>query len=70
MTATPEVGKPVKRGAGWWVPSGEAGHFVEIRTYKIRCTCLSFVHRRTRLYRGEGKPIQAVHAALKEVMMG
>jgi hypothetical protein len=70
MTATPEVGKPVKRGAGWWVPSGEAGHFVEMRTYKIRCTCLSFVHRRTRLYRGEGKPIQAVHAALKEVMMG
>jgi hypothetical protein len=70
MTATPEVGKPVKRGAGWWVPSGEAGHFVEMRTYKILCTCLSFVHRRTRLYRGEGKPIQAVHAALKEVMMG
>jgi hypothetical protein len=70
MTATPEVGKPVKRGAGWWVPSGEAGHFVEMRTYKIRCTCLSFVHWRTRLYRGEGKPIQAVHAALKEVMMG
>jgi len=21
MTTTPQVGRPVKRGAGWWVPS-------------------------------------------------
>jgi hypothetical protein len=65
-----QVGIPQKRGAGWWVPSGKAGHFVEMRAYKIRCTCLSIVHRRTRLYRCEGKQIQAVHAALQDVMMG
>ena len=43
MTKSPELGKPVKRGAGWFVPSGKVGYFVEwVREGHIgrwRCTC-------------------------------
>jgi predicted nucleic acid-binding Zn finger protein len=69
MTQTPQVGRPVKRGAGWWVPSGMAGigYYVEISKDTVRCTCPSFVWRRTRLPRGECKHIAAVR---KEVTMG
>jgi len=69
MTTTPQVGKPVKRGAGWWVPSatGSWGYFVEISAQTIRCTCPSFVHRRTRLVGRECKHIAAVRWMLKAV---
>jgi hypothetical protein len=29
MTQTPVVGKPEKRGAGWFVPSGQVGYFIQ-----------------------------------------
>jgi hypothetical protein len=62
MTATLHVGKPEKRGAGWWVPSGTTGvgYYVELTKNVVRCTCPSFVWRRTRLPRGECKHIAAV----------
>jgi predicted nucleic acid-binding Zn finger protein len=69
MTVAPQVGKPVKRGAGWWVPSdsGAWGYYVEFGKDTVRCTCPRFVHRRTRLSRGECKHIAAVR---REVTMG
>jgi predicted nucleic acid-binding Zn finger protein len=72
MTQTPQVGKPVKHGAGLWVPSGAAGvgYYVELTRAVARCTCPSFMWRRTTLPRGECKHIAAVRTALKEVSMG
>jgi predicted nucleic acid-binding Zn finger protein len=71
MTQT-QVGTPERRGAGWWVPSGQAGvgYYVEISAHKVRCTCPSFVHRRTRLPQGECKHLAAVRSRLQEVTMG
>jgi SWIM zinc finger len=60
MTQTQQVGRPQKRGAGWFVPSGAVGYFVERREGRWRCTCPSFRWRKTRAC----KHI----AAVKEVM--
>jgi hypothetical protein len=69
MTPVAQVGGPVKRGAGWFVPSamGSWGYFVEMRAQKIRCTYLSFVHRRRRLLGRACKQIVAVRSILQEV---
>jgi predicted nucleic acid-binding Zn finger protein len=68
MTQTPQVGKPVKRGAGWFIPSGATGvvYYVEISKDIVRCTCPSFVWRRTRLPRDECKHIAAVRALVRQ----
>jgi hypothetical protein len=42
MTKTPQVGKPVKRGAGWFVPSRQVGYHVERIEGRWRCCCPSF----------------------------
>ena len=62
MTKTPQLGRPVKRSGGWFVPStsGAWGYYVELNRQAVRCTCPSFVHRRTRLPGGECKHIAAV----------
>jgi hypothetical protein len=64
MTRAPQLGTPQRRGVGWWVPSGAAGvgDYVELTKDVVRCTCPSFVWRRTRLPRGECKHIVAVRA--------
>jgi hypothetical protein len=41
MTRVSQVGKPERRGAGWWVPSGQAGYVVERVDGRWRCTCPS-----------------------------
>jgi hypothetical protein len=46
MTTTPQVGKPEKRGNGWWVPSGVVGYYVERVDGRWRCTCPSARWRR------------------------
>jgi hypothetical protein len=63
ITQAPELGTPVKHGAGWWVPSGQVGYHVECVDGRWRCTCPSFRWRHTR----ECKHIAAVR---KEVSMG
>jgi hypothetical protein len=46
MTQT-VVGKPERRGAGWFVPLGAVGYFVEwLGEGRWRCTCPSFVWRK------------------------
>jgi hypothetical protein len=69
MIKTLQVGRPQRRGRGWWVPSGSGarGYYVEFGRQTVRCTCPSFVHRRTTLPGGECKHIAAVR---KEVTMG
>jgi hypothetical protein len=49
MTQTQQVGKPERRGNGWFVPSGAVGYYVERLEGRWRCTCPSFVWRHTRL---------------------
>jgi hypothetical protein len=63
MTTTQQVGKPERRGAGWFVPSGQVGYFVERLDGRWRCTCPSARWRKT----GACKHIAAVR---KEVAMG
>ena len=63
MTQTPQVGRPVKRGAGWFVPSGTVGYHVERVEGRWRCTCPGYRWRNTGAY----KHIAAVR---KEVPMG
>jgi hypothetical protein len=63
MTQSPELGTPVKRGAGWWVPSGAVGYFVERVEGRWRCCCPSFRWKNA----GTCKHIMAVR---KEVRMG
>jgi hypothetical protein len=58
MTKTQEVGTPQRRGAGWFVPSGAVGYFVERLEGRWRCTCPSIRWRKT----GTCKHIQAVRA--------
>ena len=36
-----ELGTPMKHGAGWWVPSGQVGYYVECVDGRWRCTCPS-----------------------------
>jgi hypothetical protein len=47
MTRTPQLGTPQRRGAGWFVPSGQVGYYVEwLRTSgRWRCTCSGFCFR-------------------------
>jgi SWIM zinc finger len=67
MTQTQQVGRPQKRGAGWFVPSGAVGYYVEwLSEGRWRCTCPSFRWRKTRTC----KHIAAVARARKEVPMG
>jgi hypothetical protein len=47
MTKTQQVGTPERRGAGWFVPSGAVGYFVEQGEGRWRCTCPSFRWRKT-----------------------
>jgi hypothetical protein len=56
MTVAPQVGRPQRRGRGWWVPSGVVGYFVERVDGHWRCTCPSFRWRKT----GECKHVQVV----------
>jgi hypothetical protein len=63
MTLTSQVGRPQRRGRGWWVPSGVVGYFVERVDGRWRCGCPSFRWRKA----GECKHIAAVR---KEVAMG
>jgi hypothetical protein len=63
-TATQQLGTPQRRGAGWFVPSGQVGYYVAIDAWTVRCTCPSFVWRRTRLPGGECKHIAAVRRLL------
>jgi hypothetical protein len=69
MTPSQQVGRPVKRGAGRFVPSatGSRGYFVEMGAQKIRWTYPSFVHRRGRLLGGACTHSFAVRSMLKEV---
>jgi hypothetical protein len=60
-TAT-QVGTPQRRGAGWFVPSGQVGYYVETVQERWRCTCPSFRWRRTR----ECKHITAVRRMLHQ----
>jgi hypothetical protein len=53
MTQTQQVGTPQRRGTGWFVPSGAVGYFVERLEGRWRCTCPSFLWRRTRLRGGD-----------------
>jgi len=63
MTTTPPVGKPERRGAGWYVPSGQVGYFVQRVEGRWRCTCPSFRWRNTR-------ECKHIAAARKEVARG
>jgi predicted nucleic acid-binding Zn finger protein len=67
MTKTPPVGTPERRGAGWFVQSGTTGvgYYVEVTRDTVRCTCPSFVWRRTRLPGGVCKHIVAVRKVVK-----
>jgi predicted nucleic acid-binding Zn finger protein len=60
MIQTPQVGRPQKRGRGWFVPSGAVGYFVERLDRRCRCTCPSFRWRKT----GTCKHIVAVRRAV------
>jgi hypothetical protein len=57
-----QVGKPVKRGAGWFVPSGQVGYYVERLEGRWRCTCPSIRWRKTETC----KHIAAVRAKARE----
>jgi hypothetical protein len=46
MTITLEVGTPIRRGTGWFVPSEAVGYFIEKIEGRWRCTCPSFRWRK------------------------
>jgi uncharacterized Zn finger protein len=48
MTQT-QVGTPARRDAGWFVPSGQVGYFVERVDGRWRCTCPAARWRRQQL---------------------
>jgi hypothetical protein len=68
MHVTTEVGMPERRGAGWFVPSGKVGYFVEWMrdSHRYRCTCSGFRFRPHL----QCKHIQAVVRLRKGVAMG
>jgi hypothetical protein len=68
MTTTSEVGTPEKRGAGWFVPSGKVGYFVEFmrESRRWRCTCSGFRFRPHLCC----KHIMAVRKLRKEAALG
>ena len=47
MTKTPQLGRPQRRGRGWWVPSGVVGYHVKHVDGRWRCTCSSYRWRHT-----------------------
>jgi hypothetical protein len=59
-TATQQVGTPQRHGAGWFVPSGAVGYYIERIEGRWRCTCPSFRWRKT----GTCKHIAAVRRLL------
>jgi hypothetical protein len=63
MTTTPPVGKPERRGAGWFVPSRQVDYVIQRVDGRWRYTCPSFRWRKT----GTCKHIAAVR---KVVAMG
>jgi hypothetical protein len=65
MTSTVEIGKPERRGSGWFVPSGKVGYYVEwLRvSARWRCTCSAFRFRPHL----NCKHIQAVRTMRREV---
>jgi hypothetical protein len=67
MTTT-QLGKPERRGSGWWVPSGKVGYYVEWlrESARWRCTCSGFRFRPHLAC----KHIMACRALRKEVRMG
>jgi hypothetical protein len=65
VTAAPQIGTPRKHGAGWFVPSGQVGYYVERLEGRWRCTCPSARWRRQQLC----KHVQAVIKALREGMI-
>jgi hypothetical protein len=46
MTNTSQVGRPQRRGRGWWVPSSVVGYYLERVDGRWRCTCPSFRWRK------------------------
>jgi hypothetical protein len=69
-TATQQVGIPQRHGVGWLVPSssGTGTYYVEITEGTVRCTCPSWVYRRTQVG-GDCKHIRRVMAMNTEVTM-
>jgi hypothetical protein len=65
-TATQHLGTPQRHGAGWFVPSGQVGYYVERLAGRWRCTCPS---HRWRAYLC-CKHIMWVRRWRKEVAMG
>jgi hypothetical protein len=63
MKVATQIGTPQRHGAGWFVPSGQVGYYVEKLPGRWRCTCPSFRWRK----QGTCKHIAAVR---KEVTMG
>ncbi len=61
-TATQQLGRPQRHGAGWFVPSGQVGYYVEKLQERWRCTCPSARWRRQQLC----KHVQAVIRTLRE----
>jgi hypothetical protein len=64
MKTATQVGRPQRRGDGWFVPSGQVGYFVEwLSEGRWRCTCASFRWRQ----RGTGtcKHIDAVQKVMR-----
>jgi hypothetical protein len=62
MVNMPQVGKPERRGSGWFVPSGAVGYYVEwLSEGRWRCTCPSFRWRQ----QATCKHIKAVMQARK-----
>jgi hypothetical protein len=68
MTKAPQLGTPVKRGTGWWVPSGQVGYHVERVEGRWRCTCPSYRWKRPRS--PEGGECKHIAAVRKEVSVG
>jgi hypothetical protein len=68
MTTSSQVGRPEKRGAGWFVPSGQVGYYVEwLRASgRWRCMCSGFRFRPHLAC----KHILAVRRMRQEVKMG
>jgi hypothetical protein len=62
MKVATDVGTPQRHGAGWFVPSGAVGYYVERIEGRWRCTCPSARWRRQQLC----KHVQAVIRALRE----
>jgi hypothetical protein len=60
-----QLGRPQRRGAGWFVPSGQVGYYVERLEGRWRCTCPSFRWRKA----GICKHINAVIHMRQEVSM-